>query len=257
MNLSLATAFVEANGSAAEFARLRFLLSRIPAPADVLDAHFDTQRADGGFAPIWAADYSSLDATCFKIAVAEQLGAARDARTKRAINFIALCQARDGSFSETQRVAGSAPPWAMPGDPAATVYLTANCGFWLTALDPLTGPANSAGRFLHNQLQKGDALPAFAQANWLAAGLWHRLGWAKPFDYACAYLTRRLDTFDAGDLAWMSATLHIAGVPAKNALRRAIAQRLSAMQADDGRWRGADGPERDVHVTLEAMRALI
>ena len=142
----------------------------------------------------------------------------------------------------------------MPGDPAATVYLTANCGFWLTVLDPLTGPANTAGRFLHNQLQKGDALPSFAQANWLAAGLWHRLGWAKPFDYACAYLWRRLDSFDAGDLAWMSAALLIAGVTAKNALRRAIAQRLGSMQADDGRWRSAECPERDVHVTLEAMR---
>lgn len=257
MNLSLAAAFVEANGSAAEFARLRFLMSRIPAPADVLDSHFETQRADGGFAPIWANDYSSLDATCIKIAQAEQLGAARDARTRRAINFIALCQARDGSFSETQRVAASAPPWAKPGDPAAALYLTANCGFWLTALDPLTGPANMAGRFLHNQLQKGDALPSFAQANWLAAGLWHRLGWAKPFDYACTYLMRRLDAFDAGDLAWMSATLHIAGVPANYALRRAIAQRLGPMQSADGCWRGADGPERDVHVTLEAMRALL
>jgi hypothetical protein len=242
---------------AAGHARLRFLLHGAPPSDADLGVVFEGQRPDGGFAPFWRADYSSLDACGYRLAQAEALGAPRQhAAVRRTIAHLRERQQRDGCFEEDARVADMAPPWAMPGDPAATLYLTANCGFWLALYDPLVDAANAAGRYLHNQLQKGDALASFRQANWLAAGLWHRLGWVKPFDYASAYLSRQLDGFDASDCAWLGATLLAAGVPAMHPLIAAARERLIALQAPDGRWPSADGPERDARVILDALRVL-
>ncbi len=259
VNRAAAIAFVEKNGNAAEHARLRFGVSGLRPTAQEIARLFDGQRDDGGFEPFWAPDYSSLDATCHRLAQADQLGlisAQPIVAVARAIDFIALRQARDGSFEEDASVAGQAPPWVMPGDPAAQVYLTANCGFWLAIGDRLADAANAAGRFLHNQIQKGDALASYMHANWLAAGLWHQLGWLKPFDYMTGYLSAHLDEQDGANLAWLMAALLRAGVPRQHALVQAAAARLCALQQPDGRWVSADGEACDVHVTLEALFAL-
>ena len=71
---ALAISFVESRGDQAELARLRALLSGTATPDTVVDAVLDGQREDGGWAPFWAPNYSGLDATCFRLALAEQLG---------------------------------------------------------------------------------------------------------------------------------------------------------------------------------------
>src|SRR5579859_2299383 len=76
----------------------------------------------------------SLDATCFRVAQAEQFGmTAKEAAIRDALTFLALRQRDDGSWEEEDHVAELTPPWATPGDLAARLYLTANCGFWLAA----------------------------------------------------------------------------------------------------------------------------
>ncbi len=67
--------FLDAMTDAAGHARLRFLLRPERASAADLAVVFESQRPDGGFAPLWRADYSSLDACCFRLAQAEALGA--------------------------------------------------------------------------------------------------------------------------------------------------------------------------------------
>lgn len=256
--LERATSFVTKHADAAGHARLRFVLYGERPSSDVSGALLTGQRADGGFAPFWAPEVSGVDATCFRLAQLEHSGADfRDrADASAALGFVRSRQGADGSVTEDAALADSAPPWCAPGDLAATIYLTANAGFWLAYADGWAEPANAAGRFLHNQLQKGDALASFRQANWLAAGLWHLLGWRKPFDYACAYLLRTLSDFDAGDAAWMATTLLAARVPADHAVLSATRGRLAQLQRDDGGWMSADGQDHDVHVTLEAIRAL-
>jgi hypothetical protein len=258
VDIDSATRHVEAHADAAGRTRLRFAFFGECAPAEVLCEIFAAQCSDGGFSPSWASEASSVDATCQSLALLEQLGglAHPDKRIMRAVNFLALRQAADGSLEEHVALAELAPPWAAPGDPAAQLYLTANAGFWLAILDSLPETANAAGRFLHNQLQKGDALASFMQANWLAAGLWHRLGWMKPFDYACAYLLRHVESLDTGKLGWLGVTLLIAGVPTASPLLQATARRLVALQGSDGCWRSADGPQGDVQVTIDALRVI-
>src|SRR5579884_3290680 len=131
-NRERAIAFVQARGDARELARLRYLLAGAPAPPDVVADLTAGQRPDGGWPPFWAPDASSLDATCFHLAQAEQLGVPTEhPPVARAVDFLRGCQDAAGAWEEDAALREVAPPWARPGDPAAQLYLTANCGFWV------------------------------------------------------------------------------------------------------------------------------
>jgi len=69
-------------------------------------------------------------------------------------------------------------------------------------------------------------------------------------DYTDA--VRRLGQF----LDREESTLLLAGVPSDHPLLEHAASRLGQQQEQDGRWPSEDGPARDVHTTLEAMRVL-
>ncbi len=74
MHRQTALAFVRANGDPIEQARLHSLLTQECPTSVVMQQVFTGQREDGGWSPFWAPDDSSLDATCFRLAQAEQLG---------------------------------------------------------------------------------------------------------------------------------------------------------------------------------------
>jgi hypothetical protein len=114
MNIPLAIEFVKTHGSAIEQARLNVLLNaQRPTPQDIASL-FKGQRADGGWRPLWAVDYSSIDATCFRLAQAEQL-AIDDHHPAliKAIEFLSLRQHSDSTWEEEETVAELAPPWAV------------------------------------------------------------------------------------------------------------------------------------------------
>lgn len=255
-NIQKAIYFVQENGGELELARLAFLLDKKPPAPDVIVRFQATQRADGGFAPFWAENYSSLDAVCYKLAQAEQLGIpAATPFIQQAISHLAGRQQTDGRFSEDAAIVGVAPPWARPGDLAATLYLTANCGFWLATWGDEPEPARRAAAFLKRHLVDG-RLPSFLHTHWLAAGLWQQIGPTAVGEAVCRYLHGQLDQFSAHNLSWMASTLLVAGVDTDHLLLQTAARRLHDCQQPDGRWPGDDGPGQDVHTTLEALRVL-
>ena len=257
MNWQAAITFVTARGSSTEQARLRYLLDGERPTPEVVHQLLSGQREDGGWSPFWATDYSSLDATCFRLAQAEQLGlTANEAAIDHALAFLAQRQHDDGSWEEEEHVAVFAPPWSTPGDLAARLYLTANCGFWSAILADTSANAQRAAVYLQAHLNEDDYLPTFLHARWLAGGLWYRLHWQMEAQQIFNYLQQQLPTLLASNLAWLMTTLLLAGVPMTEPLIEQAASLLAQSQEQDGRWPSEDGPERDVHATLEAMRAL-
>ena len=254
MNRDKAIQFVQQHGDAIEQARLRYLLHGERPSAPVVQQLCNGQQQDGGFAPFWAPDDSSVDATCYKLAQAEQLGlGATESAVVDAVRFLLWRQGEDGRFGEDPALANSAPPWAAPGDLAAELYLTANAGFWLAYFGFAEASRQSADFLAAHLDSRAHKLPSFAQAQWLACGLAWKLGQDELVDHLASHLYAQLPG-SAGELAWMLVTLHSIGFPADRGVILAGSVRLARMQTEDGRFPSDEG--QDVHTTLEALRAL-
>lgn len=97
------------------------------------------------------------------------------------------------------------------------LYLTANCGFWLAALADPSEHARRAAGYLQGYLDEAGQLSTFVHAQWLAAGLWYRLG-SQEASRVFSSLAQRLADLPASDLAWLLSTLLLAGVPSDQPL---------------------------------------
>jgi len=256
MQLSAAIAFIQAHGSAIEQARLAYLLhGAAPAPA-IIGSMFEGQRPDGGWAPFWAPDYSSLDATCYRLAQAEPFGLiTTTAAGGRALDLLRDRQRADGAWQEKVPSDTKLPPWLTPDDPATICYLTANCALWLTLRPQDAQACERAAAFLESSFRALTVIdpPHIA---WLAAALWHACGKIDQAEQALQQLAIQHPQLSAGALAWAVTSLRIAGVPSDHWFITRSAQQLDALQRADGGWSSADGAAHDVHVTLEAIRAL-
>lgn len=260
--MNQAAEFVRRRGSAADRARLDCILDGAPASVEVKREFLAGQRPDGGWQPFWASGYSSLDATCFRLAQAEQLGIpSSDDPIHHAIGFLAGRQRPDGFWEEEPAVAGQTPPWATPGKDDARAYLTANCGFWVAAdgaRDTENAATGRAGNALAAVMSPEGRLPGFVHTSWLAAGLWRLTGRDDLATRVEHWLEWRVRTgLPASSLTWLLNTLRIASAAPTSPLARAARSQLMTQQRLDGGWPSEDGPDRDTHVTLEAMRAVL
>ena len=96
--IAKAIQFVVEQGNTIELARLRYLREHVPPEAAIIAQFAEMQRPDGGWSPFWAADYSSVDATCYHLTQADQLGVDQQAAVvQRAIDFLLSRQRDDGS----------------------------------------------------------------------------------------------------------------------------------------------------------------
>ena len=257
MKLWRAVEFIRGAGSEVEQARLKYLLTNERPAQEVVARLFAGQRPDGGWSPFWAKDYSSLDATCFRLAQAEQMGLTEsEAAAMRAVDFLAQRQSPDGSWEEDETVANLAPAWAKPGDLSARLYLTANCGLWLALWGDPDQQASKAAGYLQTHLGQDGHLPGSMHTHWLAGGLWHKLNWKEPAERVFEYLSKRIDNLAVSNLSWLITTVCAAGVTPNHPLVNKAASLLEQNQQDDGPWPSEDGPGQDVHSTLEALRAL-
>lgn len=174
---------------------------------------------------------------------------------RRALDFIAWRQKADGSFEEEDRFRDMAPPWCKPGDPSACLYLTANCGYWQAFFGAGELTLEPTVRVLRAHLEDGH-LPSFLHADWLAAGTFVKTGETQAADGILAYLEARLPEMDSSPVAWMITSLAGMGMAKSHPLLLRARRLLEEAQEEDGRWKSEDGPQRDVHVTLESLRAL-
>jgi hypothetical protein len=257
MNPTLAIQYVQSKGNPLEQARTNFLCNDQPAPPEIVDNFSSSQNQDGSWSPFWAANYSSIAATCFHLAQAQQLGIAMgEPAITKAVAFIANKQMSDGGWEEDQSVAEIAPPWARPGDLPAKLYLTANSGYWLAISQAHQEKVSIAASYLADRLDEKGRIPSFLQTHWLAVGMWQAVGHVQQTEQVMQYLRTRLGDFSANNLTWMIVALRTAGVPAGQILIAEALTKLTSLQQENGQWPSDDGPEYDVHTTLEALFAL-
>lgn len=255
--MNAAVEYVNQRGTAVERARLHYLLHGEAAPSDVVEQFERSQRGDGGWAAGWLPDYSSLDATCFQLAQADQLGIdRRSSLFIDAVRFLAERQHVDGYWEEEPEAAEAAPPWAQPGDTAARLYLTANCGFWTAITGLVPTAARDAATWLSYHVHENGELPSFLQAHWLSAALWQQRGLVDEATKTLGYLAGRVGDLSAGNLAWLIVSLREGGVSASHETVETALDELLARRDPAGHWPSDEGIENSVHVTLEALKSL-
>lgn len=80
--------------------------------------------------------------------------------------------------------------------------------------------------------------------------------YAGPAETALDYvLTRLVPSIPDNNISWMAVCLLSTGVPFDHELLKEALMLLSFRQKPDERWTSEDGPSRDIHTTLEFLRA--
>ncbi len=243
--------FVNRAGDALARAELAWLLRATPFHEDQTRALMAGQRADGAWEPAWAPGHSGVDATCYGIARALTRGMPIDApQLQAAALFLAARQREDGAFEETPTLASVAPPWAMPGDPMAREYLTANAGFCLALLVDRAAAERAAEALDHTE-----SGGASSQTRWLRGALRYRLGDRAGAESDLNALCDECASLEAADLAWMLCALLAAGVSGSRRIARLGIARLMSLRNAHGVWGEGHAPD-SVHTTLDALAAL-
>jgi hypothetical protein len=265
VDIDAAIGYVVAHGDPVERARLSYIRARVVPPSQVLERITAEQTPSGGWPASGDGSVPSVDATCFRLAELDDLGGVQGPAVERALAWLAGVQRADGTWQEDDALAAEAPPWAMPGDPEATLYLTSVAGFWITVAELEAHPHHEepapygavlarAAQWFVGQLRPDGTWPSFLAAGWHAAGLLHE----QQFFYESArmqlVLGDRLDGMSPADVASMAAALRRVNL-GDDWLLQAARKRLGETQRTDGGWDSDEGPLFDVNITLTAIRA--
>ncbi|SCF17497.1 prenyltransferase/squalene oxidase repeat-containing protein [Micromonospora mirobrigensis] len=265
VDLDAAIGYVVAHGDPVERGRLSHLRTGAPVPEELLESAEAGQTAEGGWPALVDAGIASIDATCFRLAELDDLGALGRPAARRALDWLAARQLPDGGWDEDQRLADAAPEWARPGDPEARLYLTAGAAFWLSVGTPAgrydqpAGPYSevlrSAARLLAGQLAPDGSWPSFLATGWLSAAVLHRQQLYYESARIQMVLTERIPRLSPSNVAWLAATLRRIDLGDEEWVLAAARRRLAETQRSDGGWDSDDGHRFDVHTTLTAIRA--
>jgi hypothetical protein len=264
-DLDAAIGYVVAHGDSVDRARLSYLRSGTIPSVDVLEKAEFGDLPDGGWPALSSSATASVDATCFRLGELADLGALQRPVARAALAWLARSQYPQGYWQEDETLAAVAPPWAQPGDPEATVYLTVNAAYWLAASAP---PSNGydeapyaanvalAGEAFLTTLAPNGAWPSYLAAGWLGCGLLYHLGKFYESAQMQVILAERVPDMSPSDCASLAASLRRVGLSADDWLLSGARRRLTNTQRHDGGWESDDGPAFDVHTTLTAIRAL-
>jgi hypothetical protein len=255
--MSMQYTYIEKYGSAVEKARLAFLLMGTTPSNNVIKDFFSGQCDDGGWPAKWSHGHSSLDATCFRLAQAEQLGLTLEQKPiELAIRYLVRRQSLDGSWEESESLASWAPEYLKPGTLEPRLYLAANCGFWVAYYSGRDNSVPRAMGFLMRYLEENGCLPSTPQANWMSAGLWLRMRRYEVADKVVTACRDHMDGLPTSSLAWMGVTLIISRIRQKNPIIKKTADKLLALRKPGDYWESEDGKDWNCHTTIEAIRVL-
>jgi hypothetical protein len=257
-----AIGFVVAHGDAVDRARLSYLRTGAIPSEDILTTAEIGQAPEGGWPARWAAEVASIDATCFRLAELDDLGALGRPAARRGLDWLASRQ-HNSMWEEDDSLAGEAPSWAKPGDPEARLYLTANAAFWLTVSDLDAGWGGGrygallrpAAQAIAAHIGVDGSWKSFLVSAWLSAAVLNRQDMFYESARIQIMLGDRLSQMSPADVASMASALRRVGIAVDDWLLTAARRRLAETQRSDGGWPSDDGAAFDVHTTLTAIRA--
>src|SRR5262245_49577092 len=102
VDLDAAIGYVVAHGDPVDRARLSWLRSGLLPPAEVIDKVEMGQASDGGWPATWGGEVASVDATCFRLAELDDLGALDRPAARKALRWLANRQRPDGMWDEDE-----------------------------------------------------------------------------------------------------------------------------------------------------------
>jgi hypothetical protein len=245
-DLDRAAAYVREHGDALARGRLEALLGGA-ADGEAAQLVAAGQNEDGGWPADWSNGVSSLDATCYRLDHAVDLGDAVAGPVGRALDFLAARRGDDGFWEEDASLAEAAPPWAKPGDDAAALYVTGSCAYWLARNG--RPEADRAAGALSVWIQDDGTVPTYLPGAWLVAGALALVGRQLHAQFVLQPLEPRVGELDDAGLAWLASSLGAAGLGDEPVVA-AARKRLAELQAKDGGWANDPG------TTVTALRAL-
>ncbi|GAB2626466.1 hypothetical protein Aab01nite_66180 [Paractinoplanes abujensis] len=265
VDIDAAIGYVVAHGDTVERARLSYLRTGQPPDPLVIGRITADQSEAGGWSASAGAPVDSIDATCFRLNELDDLGGLHGEPVDRALAWLASVQRRDGTWQESETLAAEAPAWAMPGDPEATLYLTAAAGFWMTVAEYEAHPQfdvparyghtlGAAAQWVVGRLHPDGTWPSFLAAGWHAAGLLYGAQYFYESARVQLVLGDRLPDMEPADIASMAAALRRINL-GDDWLLQSARKRLGETQRTDGGWDSAEGPNFDVNTTLTVLRA--
>jgi len=255
VDLDAAIGFVVAKGDPVDRARLSYLRAGNLPGEELLHGCEAGQTLVGGWPAFYSGRTPSIDATCFRLALLDDLGALGRQPARSAVHWLSSRQRPEGTWQEDESLAADAPPWARPGDPEATLYLTANAAFWLAVSGDYRDNAQRAAEVIRDSLSLDGTWPSYLVTGWLGAAVLHRQEMFYDAARMQVVLTDRMAELSAGDAAWLAASLRRVGVSTDDWTLTAARRRLAETQRSDGGWTSDDGEAFDVNVTLQAIRA--
>jgi DNA phosphorothioation-dependent restriction protein DptG len=97
---------------------------------------------------------------------------------------------------------------------------------------------------------------SFLHTQWILGGLFYSLGLFEESREVFCSLNEIIDEMSADNLAWLVNTLIASGVDKDEKIIKHSIDRLINQINDNGSWSSDDGTWKDIHTTLEAIRAI-
>jgi len=262
MDLARAVAFVEANGTEQERARLHWLVDAVPPGPAIRASLAALQDAGGGFPlGMTPGQPTSVDSALTSLWWIEELGQLESPLAGRACAYLRSVQQADGGWDEDPALAHyDLPPWVQVGHLPTRLYLAAYAAYWLGRRGEMGQPAFlRALDFLRPHQDETGRFHGYLHTTWIATSAFLLAGPAEDrvSDRGLqALLDLPLGEWEDSQLAWALSCLGPAGLPAAHPFAAQALDALGLRQRPDGSWASEDGDSYAVGATIQVLGVL-